>query len=1000
MTGGKVTKVYEKTVKSYVYHCLGQGCKMQLPGERRASHSGASGLGRGGHAPAVCLTQPYLCLQLLVPDGAHFTVELIVADTDGGRHRLVLSTSFVSPKTTGLHAQIPLIGLPRGEWTTLAIHVADLVHAHCNGHALKHMEGLSLSAAFKLRRIFTTRRPPPEERPATAEGTTGGVAQWAQPWSPATAAVQAAIEEPLQRKDAFPGGVQAWCVVLDARRVANSNEGSAAGTYTASAYDDNNERGGSAHGGGDVGGDSLSAYAFGRRFPKPGSPRRRLDTGRGDRDRVSPANLFTSSRTRLDSSMVARRGADEDDQPRVSMTAPSSPRKLTRGLFSRQANSRAQTAAQPSGRGARPISPPNAYRATTARLAGRRERANGSLRRELLASVRGGGHDGREEWWWGSPERTGSSRMGDVADWRRHGAVSQVGVFEAERARSAYLSSNYAGEDPRERSSGVSLAAAPRNGSPKRAMHRTRESRPRQSPHARLGRQSVSVSPPRGAAFAHLANFGAGAEAGSAPQQHADDMSLVNLNMYARSGGSDASGWMESAASSRYGTPSSDVRAHPHAQAGTAVGGGEELYGFKVTPRVGRRDYRTSGLSTTAPDLEGFPSTTIPRDSEDVSPAYSPTASAAPWVVPPATLTPRQGHESPLAMSLQSSDATNSKDSSVENAPPVDARTGEPGLEPLDLGPVDVVDDSSGDHGQVQVESREEAGCEPGVPAGDTLQVSSAIDAADAALAASIAAAVADCELDDDVLMGADIEDHETPGSTGQETSQPRASLDQPSHEADPTPTPAPEAASALVSTMPEINSPPPEDAAALDAVADAGLESDFNDSARAECVEGPASFGSDHTLLEHEPDEYETTVFVAELDALATSPGARDAHRDYRDDSSYGRESSERLDDPRRWAAPSPVPASTLPSAVLHRALTPPLRLPDGEDGTLASEPSTLHSEPSSVTPGELRSRSRSRRASIDEYGDGGVDLVYDPILACYFDPRTNVYYELEEPS
>ena len=70
MSGGKVGKVYAKEIKSYVYHCLAQGGKMQLPGGRARSSAsaGASSGGSSAGGRSVALTQPYVCVQLLVSE--------------------------------------------------------------------------------------------------------------------------------------------------------------------------------------------------------------------------------------------------------------------------------------------------------------------------------------------------------------------------------------------------------------------------------------------------------------------------------------------------------------------------------------------------------------------------------------------------------------------------------------------------------------------------------------------------------------------------------------------------------------------------------------------------------------------------------------------------------------------------------------------------------------------------------------------------------------------
>ena len=80
----------------------------------------------------------------------------------GTRRRLFFSSAFTELKTTPLHCQIPLTLVKHGLWLNLAIHVADLVAACFRGATFRSMDLLTLSAYFKLRRVFTLRQPPPD----------------------------------------------------------------------------------------------------------------------------------------------------------------------------------------------------------------------------------------------------------------------------------------------------------------------------------------------------------------------------------------------------------------------------------------------------------------------------------------------------------------------------------------------------------------------------------------------------------------------------------------------------------------------------------------------------------------------------------------------------------------------------------------------------------------------------------------------------------------------
>uniref|UniRef100_A0A7S0KRI9 CFA20 domain-containing protein n=1 Tax=Micromonas pusilla TaxID=38833 RepID=A0A7S0KRI9_MICPS len=153
MLGGKcVKRTYEKGVKGYVHHVTGPpGLKMQLPADERR------GLG---------LKQPYLVFQMLLPAGQHVSLEIVVADQEGTRRRLILSTSFCDVKSTPLHAQVPLPDalVPRDRWTNLALDLPALTATLWAEQRaeFRSAEGVSVGSTCALRKIFTAKSPPQE----------------------------------------------------------------------------------------------------------------------------------------------------------------------------------------------------------------------------------------------------------------------------------------------------------------------------------------------------------------------------------------------------------------------------------------------------------------------------------------------------------------------------------------------------------------------------------------------------------------------------------------------------------------------------------------------------------------------------------------------------------------------------------------------------------------------------------------------------------------------
>jgi hypothetical protein len=143
---GPVEKVYDKSVKGYVFRCEGgPSARMQLPKDDRRT---------------LGLVQPYLVLQICVPAGKPFALELSISDTARARRRVLLSTSFREPVRTPLHTRLPLAALVRDVWANLTLDLVDLVATNFPGATFARLESLTLNAAFKVRRVFTLKSAP------------------------------------------------------------------------------------------------------------------------------------------------------------------------------------------------------------------------------------------------------------------------------------------------------------------------------------------------------------------------------------------------------------------------------------------------------------------------------------------------------------------------------------------------------------------------------------------------------------------------------------------------------------------------------------------------------------------------------------------------------------------------------------------------------------------------------------------------------------------------
>ncbi|XP_010192165.1 PREDICTED: uncharacterized protein C3orf67 homolog [Mesitornis unicolor] len=142
-----IRKEYDKGVKGFVFLLEGssQINKMQLPKKTRQT---------------LGLIQQFLTLQIFVPLGQDFSVGLLITDLGNIKRRLYLSTIHKELSVTPLHAKIPLFTIKREIWCNMCI---DLVAFTCEifrGAVFRSLDGISVSANCKLRKIFTLKSKP------------------------------------------------------------------------------------------------------------------------------------------------------------------------------------------------------------------------------------------------------------------------------------------------------------------------------------------------------------------------------------------------------------------------------------------------------------------------------------------------------------------------------------------------------------------------------------------------------------------------------------------------------------------------------------------------------------------------------------------------------------------------------------------------------------------------------------------------------------------------
>ncbi|KAF1554647.1 hypothetical protein FQV19_0010437, partial [Eudyptula minor] len=160
-----IWKEYDKEVKGFVFVLEGssQINKMQLPKETRQT---------------LGLIQQFLTLQIFVPLGQDFSTELLITDLGNIKRRLYLSTVHKELSVTPLHAKIPLFTIKRKIWCNMCIDLVAFTSEIFRGAVFQSLDGISISANCKLRKIFTLKSKPQDT--AEEDGPTGVIPRTCQ----------------------------------------------------------------------------------------------------------------------------------------------------------------------------------------------------------------------------------------------------------------------------------------------------------------------------------------------------------------------------------------------------------------------------------------------------------------------------------------------------------------------------------------------------------------------------------------------------------------------------------------------------------------------------------------------------------------------------------------------------------------------------------------------------------------------------------------------------
>ncbi|KAM4613753.1 protein CFAP20DC [Polymixia lowei] len=142
-----IHKEFDTEVKGFVY-CLegsSQTVKMQMPEDSKT---------------ALGLIQRFLVLQVNFSQCRDFSIELVITDLGHLKRRLYLSTVHKEFSATPLHARIPFVALQDNVWCNLCIDLVSFTGELFKSASFLTLDGITVSANCKLRRIFTMKIEP------------------------------------------------------------------------------------------------------------------------------------------------------------------------------------------------------------------------------------------------------------------------------------------------------------------------------------------------------------------------------------------------------------------------------------------------------------------------------------------------------------------------------------------------------------------------------------------------------------------------------------------------------------------------------------------------------------------------------------------------------------------------------------------------------------------------------------------------------------------------
>lgn len=214
-----VQKVYDKALKASVYQLLPNGTHalMQSPKDERNKQ----GLG---------LVQPYLVLQVFLPQSRErpFSLEIGITDCSRTRRRLLFSAASREAQTNQQHARFPLTSVRRGTWLNLCFDIDSLVRGSF-GQVMKSLDSVTVYSECRLRKIFTMRSLPQPCDEIIHPETVGAMEHLGESTIDGGGASnvlmadsERRITEPIPRSHDFPTGIEQHTQVIGAEQVLSS----------------------------------------------------------------------------------------------------------------------------------------------------------------------------------------------------------------------------------------------------------------------------------------------------------------------------------------------------------------------------------------------------------------------------------------------------------------------------------------------------------------------------------------------------------------------------------------------------------------------------------------------------------------------------------------------------------------------------------------------------------------------------------------------------------